>query len=154
MNQHEKLVQKHSVPCPYSFLEPRYKKSRKGAFSEILKFLKFLKCFKNYKNTTFQKLNKYKKRNCTFSFCQYSLIYIPPYIYPYSSQKGLFFWLRLVGFEQVIFQLSARWLWPLSQGFLIKKSKNCTKYPPKLPKLVERNVCNFLNIEIQNMFST
>ena len=93
------------------------KKSRKGAFSEILKFLKFLKCFKNYKNTTFH-------------------------------------WLRLVGFEQVIFQLSARWLWPLSQGFLIKKSKNCTKYPPKLPKLVERNVCNFLNIEIQDMFST
>ena len=129
----------------YLFIE----KSRKDAISEISKFQFFYNVLKIIKTQLFGKLLCYKNRNRTFSSYEYSLIYIPPYIYPHIGQKYLFFFLEVVGFELVIFH----WLaWRLNHFAMlvdISESKIC----PKTPKMSERRIYNFLNIEIQDMTS-
>jgi hypothetical protein len=82
----------------------------------------------------------YKNRNRTFSVCQYSLIYISPYIYPHIRQKDLFFSWWLVGFEQVIFHSGARRLNRFAMLVDISKSKIW----PKTPKCQNKGSVTFL----------
>jgi hypothetical protein len=65
------------------------------------------------------------------------------------GKKVFFFYWWLVGFELVIFHLLA---WRLNHlAILVDISKSKIRY--KTPKMPERNDCNFLNIEIQDMTS-